>query len=58
MPIPAKMDSTANMTFAGLSTFVRFSFYDKPPQGESKSLYLRNPKHLTFEELVNLSCSV
>jgi len=57
MPIPAKMDSTANMTFAGLQTFVRFSFYDKPPPGERRSLYLRNPKSLTFEQLVNLSCS-
>ena len=47
MPIPQKLDSTANMSFAGLQTFAKFKFYEKP-KGDFKAIYDRARQPLTF----------
>jgi len=47
MPIPQKLDSTANMSFSGLQSFAKFKFYEKP-KGEFKAIYDRTRLPLTF----------
>lgn len=56
MPIPQKLDSTANMSFSGLQSFAKFKFYEKP-KGDFKAIYDRTRKPLYFSQILNISAS-
>jgi tRNA A37 threonylcarbamoyltransferase TsaD len=56
MPIPQKLDSTANMSFSGLQSFAKFRFYEKP-KGDFKAIYDRDRLPLTFAQILNISSS-
>jgi tRNA A37 threonylcarbamoyltransferase TsaD len=58
MPIPMSNKAGCNMSYAGLYTQARFSFYEKPPTGETKGLYERNRIKFEFADLLNLANSM
>jgi len=58
LPIPQKLDSTANMSYSGLLTSSKRKFYEGQQEGNFKSMYERDPADLSFKQLLNLSSSI
>ncbi len=58
LPIPAKLDSLANMSYSGLYSQINFLLFTRKKGGKDQTeVYQRQPSEMTFKQLLNLCAS-